>query len=94
MAVTVVVPSVLAAVGGGRTQFELDDDKAATVRAALDAVAAEYPVLGRRIRDERGALRRHVNVYVGGESVRRLEGLDTPVPPGAEVIVLQSIAGG
>jgi hypothetical protein len=35
-----------------------------------------------------------VNVYVDGEDVRRAEGLATPVPPSAEVMVVQSVAGG
>jgi molybdopterin synthase sulfur carrier subunit len=46
------------------------------------------------VRDETGALRRHVNVYVDGEEVRRLAGLQTPVPAGSEVMVVQSVAGG
>ncbi|MGY3565281.1 MoaD/ThiS family protein [Sinomonas sp. RB5] len=94
MSVTVVVPSVLAPASGGRTQFELPDASARSVREALDAVGRDYPVLGRRIRDERGELRRHVNIYVDGEDVRRGGGLATPVAPGQEVLVIQSIAGG
>ena len=94
MPVTVVVPSVLAPASGGRTQFELPDASARSVREALDAVGRDYPVLGRRIRDERGELRRHVNVYVDGEDVRRGGGLATPVAAGQEVLVIQSIAGG
>jgi molybdopterin converting factor small subunit len=65
-----------------------------TVGSLLDAVAAEYAVLGRRLRDETGALRRFVNVYVDGDEVRRLQGLDTRVSPGQEVLVIQSVAGG
>ncbi|WP_369045913.1 MoaD/ThiS family protein [Sinomonas sp. P10A9] len=94
MTVTVVVPSVLAEASGGKTEFELPDDAVTCARDALDAVARQFPVLGRRLRDERGALRRHVNVYVGGEDVRRGDGLETRVAPGAEVLVIQSIAGG
>jgi molybdopterin converting factor small subunit len=60
----------------------------------LDAVAADHPVFDRRVRDESGALRRHVNVYVGGEDVRRLDGLSTPVGPDDEVMIIQSVAGG
>lgn len=94
MPVTVVVPSVLAEASGGRTQFEVPEAEAASVREALDAVGRDYPVLGRRLRDELGELRRHVNVYVDGEDVRRGRGLATPVAPGQEVLVIQSIAGG
>jgi len=92
--VQVLLPRLLAECAGGRTSMELDVPAPATVRALLDVLAAEHPVLGRRVRDETGALRRHVNVYVDGEEVRRLSGLGTPVPADAEVMVVQSVAGG
>lgn len=79
---------------GGQTVFELADGSVSSAGEAIDAVACLFPVLGRRLRDERGALRRHVNVYVGGEDVRRGEGLATPVSAGQEVLIIQSIAGG
>jgi sulfur-carrier protein len=47
-----------------------------------------------RMRDETGALRRHVNVFVDGEDVRRGAGLDTPVDGGAVVHVLPAVSGG
>ena len=98
MPVTVVIPSVLAPAAKGQTELEVPDGSGAegseTLREVLDALAAEYPVLGRRLRDERGVLRRHVNVYVGGRDVRRLEGLDTAVGPDEEILVIQSVAGG
>ena len=48
----------------------------------------------RRLRDETGTLRRYVNIYVNGEEIRRLQGLDTEVAPGQEVLIIQSVAGG
>ncbi|MGX5653772.1 MoaD/ThiS family protein [Geodermatophilus nigrescens] len=60
----------------------------------LDALAARHPVLERRIRDEAGALRRFVNVYVDGDDVRFSAGAQTPVHDGAVVQVLPSVAGG
>ncbi|WP_231929888.1 MoaD/ThiS family protein [Micromonospora inositola] len=60
----------------------------------LDELAGAWPRLARRIRDERGELRRYVNVYVDGEDCRHVGGLDTPVGDGAEVQVLPSVAGG
>lgn len=44
--------------------------------------------------DEAGALRRHVNVFVGPDNVRNLDDVDTVVPEGAEVSVLPAISGG
>jgi len=92
--VQVLLPRLLSDCTGGRTSMSLDLPAAATVCALLDAIAVEHPVFDRRVRDETGALRRHVNVYVDGEEVRRLAGLRTPVPSGAEVMVVQSVAGG
>ena len=94
MSVRVRLPRLLSECTGGRTSLSLDLPDPATVRALLDTLAADHPVFGRRVRDETGALRRHVNVYVDGEEVRRLSGLDTRVPAGAEVMVVQSVAGG
>ncbi len=94
MTVQVLLPWLLADCAGGRTSTALDLPAPGPVCALLDALAAEHPVLDRRVRDETGALRRHVNVYVDGEEVRRLSGLATPVPDGAEVMVVQSVAGG
>ncbi|WP_369140805.1 MoaD/ThiS family protein [Modestobacter versicolor] len=94
MTVQVLLPRLLADCTGGRTAMALDLPAAATVAGLLDALAADHPVFDRRVRDETGALRRHVNVYVDGEEVRRLAGLSTPVPRDAEVMVVQSVAGG
>lgn len=93
MSVTVLLPGVLAEVAGGARRLHLDPTPA-DVGALLDALAADHPLLVRRLRDETGALRRHVNVYVDGEDVRGRQGLRTPVRADAEVHVLPSVAGG
>ncbi|MGY1843190.1 MoaD/ThiS family protein [Modestobacter sp. SYSU DS0875] len=94
MTVRVLLPRLLADCTGGRSSVALDLPAGATVGAVLDALAADHPVFDRRVRDETGALRRFVNVYVDGEEVRRLSGLATVVGPDAEVMVVQSVAGG
>ncbi|GIL28373.1 ubiquitin-like small modifier protein 1 [Actinocatenispora comari] len=94
MAVTVLLPGVLRADAGGFGHLSLDLPPDATLRGALDQLAASYPRLDRRLRDERGTLRRYVNLYVNGAECRGLAGLDTPVPAGAELHVIPSVAGG
>ncbi|RKN40199.1 MoaD/ThiS family protein [Micromonospora endolithica] len=90
--VSVLLPGPLRGEAGGASRLTVTD--AGTLRAVLDEVAGHWPRLDRRIRDERGELRRYVNVYVDGEDCRHLGGLDAPVPAGAEVQVLPSVAGG
>jgi sulfur-carrier protein len=91
--VTFRLPSVLADLVGGRRSLTVSPAPA-TVAELLDAVEPDHPVVVRRIRDETGALRRFVNVYVDGEDVRHLDGLATPLATGATVQVLPSVAGG
>jgi molybdopterin synthase sulfur carrier subunit len=92
--ISVLLPSVLQPLAGGQSVLTAPVDGAVTVARLLDAVTGDYPVLGRRLRDETGALRRYVNIYVNGDEVRRLQGLETEVAAGQEVLVIQSVAGG
>jgi sulfur-carrier protein len=93
MTVQVVLPGVLASLAGGAKHLDVQP-RGETLADLLDALAAEHPMLARRIRDETGAVRRFVNVYVDGEDVRFEQGLETAVRDGAEVQVLPSVAGG
>jgi molybdopterin converting factor small subunit len=93
MSVQVLLPGVLAALTGGEKHLAVDPT-GDTLGDLLDALAAEHPLLARRIRDETGQVRRFVNVYVDGDDVRFEGGLATKVRDGAEVQVLPSVAGG
>ena len=66
----------------------------ATVGEVLDALYAEHGELRTRLADDGGSLRRFVNVYLGGEDIRFLDGLDTPVSDGDELTILPAVAGG
>ena len=91
MSVTVKIPTQLRAVTGG--EAETDVDEATTVGEVLDGLYDRYDGLRDRIAED-GDLRRFVNVYVGGEDIRFLEGLDTEVEDGDEVTILPAVAGG
>jgi molybdopterin converting factor small subunit len=92
--VTVLLPGVLRAKADGQAKIELAVPEPATLAGVLDLVAARYPALERRLRDENRVLRRYVNFYVDGEECRYLGGADTPVAAGAEIQVIPSVAGG
>ena len=66
----------------------------ATVREALDAAFAENPRARGYFLDDRGALRKHIVVFLGAEPVRDRERLSDPVPEGAEIHVFQALSGG
>ena len=93
MTVQVLLPGVLADLAGGAKHLSVDTG-GGTLRDLLDALAADHPLLARRIRDETGALRRFVNVYVDGDDARFEGGLAMEVKDGAVVQVLPSVAGG
>lgn len=90
MAVTVKIPTQLRAVTSGDAQAQADG---ATVKEVLDDLFDRYADLRERICED-GSLRRFVNVYVGGEDIRFLSGLDTEVCDGDEVTILPAVAGG
>ena len=94
LAVTVVVPSLLAKVTGDQRELRVPVEDGATVAQVLDRLAADYPVFDRRVRNELGAVRRYVNLYVDGEDIRGLDGPATRIGPGQELLIIQSVAGG
>jgi sulfur-carrier protein len=93
VSVQVVLPGVLADLAGGSKHLDVDP-AGPTLADLLDELATRHPLLGRRIRDETGQVRRFVNVYVDGDDVRFEGGLQAKVRDGAEVQVLPSVAGG
>lgn len=91
MAVKVKIPTQLRAAAGGEAEAEVDG---ATVKDVLDGLYARHRELRERISDEDGSLRRFVNVYVAGEDIRFLDGLQTQVEDGSELTILPAVAGG
>jgi MoaD family protein len=87
----VKIPAVLRPQVGGNKEVELGG---ATVGELVTALTAQYPSLRGQLLADDGALNRFVNVYVNGQDVRYLAGLDTPVAPADEVRLLPAMAGG
>ena len=88
--ITVRIPPTLRGDVGGARQIEAVGD---SVREVLDDLVAQHPALGPQILAN-GGIAPFVNVYVGGEDVRTLNGLDTAVATGDTVILLPAMAGG
>jgi molybdopterin synthase sulfur carrier subunit len=68
--------------------------KAATVSEAIAELQVRYPGIQERLLDDKGELRRFVNVYVNEEDIRFLKDQQTPLKDGDEVSIIPAIAGG
>ncbi|MDQ3953891.1 MAG: MoaD/ThiS family protein [Actinomycetota bacterium] len=91
MSVTVRIPTQLRPLTGGSAEVHAP---AGEVRAVIEHLDGVYPGLRERLLDSEGGLRRFVNVYVGEEDVRFLDGLGTPVADGTPVSIIPAVAGG
>jgi len=93
MAISVIVPNALTPYTRGVGTLVVSEP-CATVGDALAAVAARLPALTDRVLTEQGELRRHVNIFVGDESIRFLDGLATPVDQRTTITIVPAVSGG
>jgi sulfur-carrier protein len=91
MSVRVRIPTPLRSATDGVAELNSD---AGTVATLLEDLESRYPAIKGRLRDETGALRRFVNLYVNGEDVRFSKGLDTSLKAGDELSIVPAVAGG
>ena len=84
------IPPVLRPEAAGNRTVAVD---ASTVREALGRLVAEYPALESRVLDGEG-VPSFLNVFVDGDDVRLLDGLETPVEATSTILLLPAVAGG
>ena len=91
MPVTIKLPTQLRSAADGESEVQT---AGGTVRESLDELCRRHPELRDRLLDDGQDLRRFVNVYLRGEDIRFLSGLDTEVSDGDELTILPAVAGG
>jgi molybdopterin synthase sulfur carrier subunit len=91
MAVTIRIPTQLRALAGGASEVPVE---AANVSEALKMLDAQHGGFSERLFDDKGELRRFVNVFVADEDIRFMQGVDTPLADGAVVSIIPAVAGG
>jgi len=91
MSLKVVIPTPLRKYTAGAETVQIE---ATTVQEVLDNLDSKYPGIRASLCDEKGGLRRFINIYLDGEDVRFLENLATPVTDGAEIAIVPAISGG
>ena len=91
MAVTIIIPTPLRQFTAGKAELEVT---ATSAGAALEQLTTTFPELRRHLFNEQNNLRNFVNVYVGDEDIRHLDGIDTAVKDGETIMIVPAIAGG
>jgi MoaD family protein len=93
MAVTVRIPSYLAEFAKGQTALTLET-ASRSVRDLLADLWKQYPALRDRVVDEQNEVRQHINIFVGEDAIRHASGLETPVSPNDEIMIVPAVSGG
>jgi molybdopterin converting factor small subunit len=91
--VHVLIPGPLQPFAAGRREIALEG-RPRTVADALRAVGEAHPGIRERVVTEQGALRPHINIFVGPDNIRDADGLATRLPEGAEISILPAVSGG
>lgn len=91
MASTIRIPTPLRNLTGGAAEVSVSGG---TVKDALNSLEQQHNGVKARICDEKGAVRRFVNVYLNDEDIRFLQNLDTPIKDGDQLSIVPAIAGG
>ena len=91
MSIDVRIPAPLRKVTNGADKVNVEADN---LTAVVEALNDAYPGIKDRLCDESGALRNFVNVYINGEDIRFLDGLDTLTKSGDEISIVPAVAGG
>jgi sulfur-carrier protein len=91
MAVTISIPTALRQYADNNAGIAVASGPVGQLLANL---VEKHPQLGKQLYNEQGQLRSFVNIYVGDEDIRYLQGVETPVPDGETVSIIPAIAGG
>jgi len=91
LSIRVRIPAPLRSVTGGEAEVSIDSG---SVAGALGELEKRYPDIRLRLRDDAGEIRRFVNLYVNGEDIRFLSGLETSLAAGDEMSIIPAVAGG
>lgn len=88
---TLRIPTPLRPYADGQTQVSV---QGANVGEALQDLVSQFPSLHKHLFNDADELRPFVNLFLGDEDVRHLQGAETPLKAGDTLMIIPSIAGG
>ena len=91
MSISVRIPTPLRRVTNGQDKADVSGD---TLKEIIDDLASQFPDIKARLCDDAGELRNFVNVYINGEDVRFLDGINSATKEGDDISIVPAVAGG
>ncbi len=91
MSITVRIPSAMRALTKEQSTVTIN---AKTAKEMIETLESEYPGIKDRICESDGKVRRFINIFINGEDIRFISGVESSIPDGAEVSIIPAIAGG
>ena len=91
MSASVKIPTPLRKVTNGEANVSAEGGN---VREMIEDLERQFPGMRERLCDDDGSLRRFVNVFVGDEDIRFMDGLETALEDGVQVSIVPAVAGG
>lgn len=91
MSVKILIPTPLRKLTNHKEEVELSGENIASL---IESLEQQYPGIKDKLCDEKGNVRRFINIFVNSEDIRFLEGKATKIKDGDEVFIIPAIAGG
>jgi molybdopterin synthase sulfur carrier subunit len=91
MPIRVRVPTPLRRFTGGSDEITAEGD---SIKAVIEDLERRHPGMRERLLDDKGELRRFVNIYLNGDDIRFLNQLTSKVKDGDDISIVPAIAGG
>jgi len=88
---TVRIPTLLRRYTGGQATVQA---AGRTIKEVIVSLELDHPGISARLVDSDGGVNRFINVFVGDDDVRYLEGLATVVDPEADITIIPAVSGG
>ena len=94
MEIKIIIPSPLRNLSNGERSVNIELDENSTILDSINKLDDIYSGISAKIIDENNSLHNFVNIFMDGEDVRYIKGVDTKLIPGSEISIVPAVAGG
>ena len=94
MEIKIIIPSPLRNLSNGERSVNIELDENSTILDSINKLDDIYSGISAKIIDENNTLHNFVNIFMDGEDVRYMQGVDTKLIPGSEISIVPAVAGG